>query len=828
MKVIPFCLLLLCLFLSVIQSSFAQNSISGILKDQDHKPVEFATVGLYSAADSSLVESLISNEEGSFIFQNPKIGRYYIGATFIGYRNTYSETLLIGPSQNKIDTGVLTMESSSQSLETVTVTGQKSMMEMKQDRMVFNVENSIFSEGNTALELLEKAPGVTVDQDGNIAIKGKEGVRVMLNGRLSYLSQSELAILLKSTPSNTVSKIEVITNPSSKYDAAGTSGMLNIVLKQNNNFGFNGAINANGGRGRAGRYEPGTSLNYRNGKWNLFGSYNYSHRTEIEYRTDLRRFKENQIINRYSDQRTAATTNPVAHNFKFGADFTLSEKDIFGFIVNGNIGNSDNNLTTTNELIAAAGNLILDAQTQSRDNSKWNTKSYNLNYVHKFNDAGKEFSTDFYYSGNDFQANQLMSTTYLDEAGEIIRPLSSRRGGIPSLTNVYVAKADYTSQLGKKAKIETGWKSSYVEVDNNLKYDTLSGNNWVADAGTTNHFIYKEQIHASYLNYSLEVGKFKLMAGLRGEFTQTRGLQATTDSLVKRNYFQLFPSLFSTYQLNDNQSVQMSYSRRIGRPDYNALNPFRVYRDPYQYYSGNPFLRPELSNAVEVSHNFKGIFVTTFEYSYTKEAINWLMQQVASLNLTVSTRENLQSRSYLGLSVSANLSPASWWTINAYFNVFRNRFVGGNQIAVKGVDNAKTSFFGNMSNSLKIGKGFSAELSANFTSPTVYGVYRNRNVFVMSAGIQKKVLQGEATLKLAVNDLLQTRQRRNSARFDNLDFTGRVRFGSRAVNLYAYRFGKEISPSRKRQSGSEDIQPGKKRIIDRMQIPSHPASASGL
>lgn len=814
MKILPISLALLCIFCLVTGFTFAQSSISGKLADAEGKSVEFATVTLFSA-DSTLVQAGLSDIEGVFEFKNLKNGSYYVTASSVGFESIRSKGIQFNASESRKDIGVLVMKTAENNLQEIQVIGQKSLVEMKQDRIVFNVENSIFSDGNTALELLEKAPGVTVDQDGAIALKGKEGVKVMLNGRLSYLSQSELATLLKATPSNTISQIEVITNPSSKYDAAGNSGMLNIVMKENKDSGLNGSVNANAARGRAGRYGAGMSLNYRKDNWNVFATYNHSQRTEIEFREDMRRFRSNGVVNRYSDQRTEATINPLSHNFKLGADYQLGKKDILGVMVDGNIGNSDNDLTTSNRLIDfTSGTTLLDAKTASTDGSKWNSLSYNINYTHKFDDQGRELSADVNYATNGFDANQRMETRYYNANGESSRPMSGRNGVIPSYTDVYVAKVDYVHPLNGKAKMETGWKGSYVQVDNNLKYDTLSGNDWVKDAGTTNHFIYKEQIQAGYLNYSNEWGKLSLMAGLRLEYTETEGHQVTTDSLVKRSYLKLFPSLFSTYQLNDSHTMQLSYSRRIGRPDYNDLNPFRIYRDPYQYHGGNPFLKPQLSHSFEISHNFKGIIITSIEYNYTGDAINWLMQQVDSLNLTVSTRENLKSRTYIGASVSANLNPTSWWTVNSFLNVFKSRFVGGENIAVKSVDNSQVSFYGNLSNSFKIVKDFSAEYSLNYTSPTVYGVYRNRSVFVMSAGLQKKVLQGKGSLKLTVNDILQGRQRRNSARFDNLDFTGRVRFDSRVANLsFSYSFGKKLSPARKRQSGSEDIENRVKREL---------------
>lgn len=782
-----------------------QYVVQGRIFDGSQHPVSFASVGLMNVKDSSFVSGVISEEDGSFVIRYTRPGHFYIIITFIGFDDFRSREFVLSTSAPLVDLGVLQVQEKVSLLDAVTVRAEKPVVELTSDRLIFNVENSILSEGSTALEVLERAPGVSVDQDGLISVKGREGVRVMINGRLSYLSQTELTTLLKGTPSGNISKIEVITNPSARYDAAGTSGMINIIFKENNLDGINGSAFMNAGKGRNGRFNAGGNLNYRTGKLNLYGNYSNSVRGNTELRDDIRKFRnESGALGRISAQNTSDLADVVSHDFQGGLDYYLKENTVLGILVNGNIGKRDSDINTENRLSGVDGQAIYIATTDNSESAKWNSMSYNLNFSHEFSKSGVGITADLNYSGNSFKASQYMHTNYDSEAN---LSASSRRGSIPSLTDILVGKVDYTYPLGEKGKLESGWKSSSVKVNNNLGYDTLRVDRWVLDASTSNHFIYRENIHAGYLNYQNEWGQFSLMAGLRGEYTGTVGNQVTTDSIVRRNYFQLFPSAFSTYKFDDNHSLQLTYSRRIGRPNYDDLNPFRVYRDPYQYYGGNPFVKPELGHSLEFSYSFQSKLVATLNYAGTSNAIIGVLEQIDSLNTTRSAPQNIKSKQNLGLSIMASFNMTAWWSVNSFVSVFNNRFTGGEQISLSGFNNSRTSFIGSMHNDFRLPVGIKAEISANYTSSTVYSVYRNKSVYVVSAGASRQVLNNRATLKVAVNDIFQSRQRRNSAQLDDLNFQGRVRFDSRAATVsFSYRFGGKVKAQRDRASGLDDIQ----------------------
>jgi hypothetical protein len=788
--------------------AFGQNtaSVRGQLSSVSGQPIEYATVALFSAKDSLLAKGTLSDSTGKFMFEKVPGKTYYVTAGFVGYK-TYTSTL-INLTGNEVNLGKITMEADEQLLQTVTVTAKKPLVEQRIDRTILNIENSILAEGNTALELLERAPGVTVDDEGNVSLKGRAGVTIMLNGKLTYLSQRELTTLLRGTASGSVSRIEIIANPSAKYDAAGNSGMINIVLKKSDKAGINGSVYVNAARSRANRYGAGTNLNYRSGKVNVYGSYDRAYRGEIEYVSYVRRFHDGNpgaVPNRISYQDTRTNEPLYTNNYKAGVDFFANEKNTFGILVKGNFGKYINDNNTSNLLVSGAGDVLSRPQTHNDNLDRWNSTAYNANWVHQFDDKGREFSVDLDYSVNDNRSNQTMDTRYLNDENPSLATRSVREGFVPSLTYVYVGKLDYVHPFGEKAKLETGWKSSYVDVDNNLNYDTLSNGQWVKDPSWSNHFKYKETIHAGYVNVSKEFGKLSLQLGLRGENTQTTSNQVTTDSLVKRNYFQLFPSFFATQTFNDKHTGQFSYSRRVERPDYSDLNPFRFLRDPFLYYEGNPFLRPELTHSLELSHSLKGKFITAINYSYTSDVMNWMMGQVDSLNTTSQSPQNLKSFINYGISFTASLQPASWWSSNNFVNVYRNQYKGDQNGG--DLNNSIVTFSFNTQNTFTFGNGYSAELTGYYNSKTVYGVFVTKGYSVISAGVQKSVFSKKATVKLMVNDIFQGRQRIQRARYENLDMNGHIRFDSRMATLsFSYRFGKDIIPSRRRQSGSEDIQ----------------------
>ncbi|MFD1628718.1 outer membrane beta-barrel protein [Pseudopedobacter beijingensis] len=795
--------------LSAAGSTYAQSvKINGKLQDTNHQAIEYAGVSILRLPDSVRVKGTLTDSLGNFSFSGIAKGKYFIKANFMGYKPYTGKPF--NYDGNTTNMGALIMESqASQMLSTVTVVAQKPLIEQQIDKTVLNVENSILSEGNTALELLEKAPGVNVDHDGNVSLKGRSGTSVLINGKLTYLSGRELSNLLKGTNSSSISKIEVMSNPSSKYDAAGNGGIINIVMKKNTATGFNGSVTLNGGSSRKARYDSGATLNFRSEKLNAYGNYTYGYRGETEYLDFSRNFYDNGIASGKPDRTSfqdTKTDEPLhTHNFRAGVDYFLNDKNTLGFLINGNSGKYTHDSKTGNLLLDnTATTVISDALSHNYDKQSWESLTYNLNFVHKFNKEGYEIAADADYSSNSFTSLLNLDTKYKGVTGDYNDRPSFRKGYIPSTTDVYVGKIDYSQPFLKNGKLELGIKSSFVEADNNLSYDTLKNNQWVNDAGSSNYFRYNEQIHAGYLSVNKDLNSFSIQLGLRGEYTQTKGHQITSDSLVNRNYFQLFPSLFLTKAVNKDDKVQFAYSRRIERPGYGDLNPFRVFRDPFLFYQGNPFLKPELTHTLQLSHSIKGKYITAINYNYTKDVMNWVPGQIDSINTTFSTPLNLSSFVNYGISFTASTNITRWWSGSHFANLYRNEYKGNHQQGT--LNNSMTSFSFNSQNTLRLGNGFSAEVSGLYHSKVVYGISSQKPFFVISSGIQKSLLNDMAVIKLMVNDIFQSKQLKRTTQYENIDMYTHINLDNRRAMLsFTYRFGNQNIKKRERTTGSEDV-----------------------
>ncbi|WP_316819025.1 outer membrane beta-barrel protein [Pedobacter nyackensis] len=802
-----FCIILL---ISVFSTNCVlaqeQGKITGQVTSTDGKSLPFASIALQKE-DGQMLKGTLSDTLGVFTFTSVPNGKYLVKVTVVGFNTHHSKTFLVHARQNTINLGSFSLSEDARLLNSVTIKAEKRLIEQNIDRTVINVENSILSGGNTALELLERAPGVSVNQDGEISLKGRSGVLVMINGKNTYLSPKELGMLLKGTNSNSISKIEIMGNPSAKYDAAGNAGIINIQMKKNIATGFNGAVSVNGGAGRKARYGSGINLNYRNDKLNIYGSYDYGFRGETEYLDFERRFYDNGITtglpNRTSYQNTKTDEPLHTNNFRVGLDYEFNKNNSIGFLMNGNIGKYTHDSKTDNSLIDHSGTLLSKMTTTNYDQQNWKNLTYNLNYLHKFAKEGRAFTADA-----DFASNRFTSKLNLHTISQAGTPQSSgnitRKGYVPAITDVYVAKADYTDPLSKAVKLEAGLKSSFTSSDNNLRYDLLNNGNWEYDSNGSNHFKYDEQIHAGYLNFNIDFKYFSIQAGLRAENTQTKGHQITTDSLIKRNYFQLFPSLFIDKPFGENHQLQASYSRRIERPDYGDLNPFRVFRDPLLFYQGNPFLKPEMIDGFQLSHSFKSRYTTAINYNRTTDVMTWISGQIDALNTTFEMPKNLSKLVNYGISFTASTSVATWWTGTHFANVFRNEYSGTGD---GGAINSKaTSFSFNSQNTFKAGNGYTMELNGLYNGASVYGISRYKGNYMISAGIQKTVFNDKGTLKLMVNDIFQSRQLRETTQYGNIDMNTHIHLDSRrGILSFSYRFGNQNISKKERKTGSEDI-----------------------
>ena len=640
-------------------------------------------------------------------------------------------------------------------LDEIVITKKKVLYTQKSDRLVFNVENSIVSEGGTALDVLQRAPGVVVSQDGDLSIRGQQGVAVMINGKLTQLSQKELANYLKSTTSSNIKQIEVITNPSSKYDAAGKAGIINIILKKPSTSGLKGTAFASYGRGRKNRTSSGANLSYNKNKFGLYGNYSYTFRGEEEHKN----FNQTQYTNQTREQistknlQTSITDEPLtSNNFKIGSTYEVSSKTNIEAYVDAKIGRYQNRADGRNTLVNAINELQFDALTYNDSKEKWFDYTYALSGVHKFNTEGKNMAFDFEYETSKFRSNQFQSAQNTDLSSTT--EINDRRGFIPSQLKVYTGKVDFVNPFKEKQSIEWGFKASVKNNDNPSVYEYLDNTEWIIDANSTNHFEYKEQIYAAYANYKYQLDKLNIQAGLRSEYTAIAILQKTLNEEHKDDYLKWFPSLSLKYEFNNSHSVHTSYSKRINRPSQFDLNPFRFYDDAFNYSQGNPNLIPEITHAAEIGYSWKNTFMSSLYFNSTKDVFTEIYVYNPDNNTTVTSQINVSESYNYGANITHTAELFKYWSLNTLFNIFENRFTG-NTVNSDTIDPIATINL-SIQNSFTITKSLKAEANAQYQSKSNLGIYERDGFFDFSIGISKQLLSEKGNLKLNITDVFNT------------------------------------------------------------------------
>ncbi len=792
---------------TIVMFSQAQTTsagkITGSIKDGgQQKVIDAASVSLLKAKDSSLVKIAITDKEGNFTIENVKEGTYIVLATSIGHAKTYSNVFSISADNLSVAVGVLQLIPQDKSLAAVTVVAKKPFIERKIDRTIVNVDAAISNAGTTALEVLEKSPGITVDKDGNISLKGKQGVMIMIDGKPTYLTSQDLANFLRDMPSNNLEQIEIMTNPSAKYDAAGTAGIINIKTKKNKQKGFNGSANTNYGQGIYGRNSNGLNLNYRNGKFNLFSNFGASWDNSFQELYILRKFKNNSgVTDRIFEQKAFMGRKNRNRNAKIGIDYFASKKTTIGIVLNSSSALHQQNSLNTTYFYDGIQSLDSVAVAKNDEKSPWKNSSINFNLRHTFDSTGKELTMDVDYVN--FQSDKTMgllnkyyTTNWLQSGGDNLV------GDLPTGVNIYTFKMDYTQPLKKGIKLETGIKAAYVNTDNTAGYFNVISGVKNVDYNKTNRFQYKENINAAYLNLSKEIKKWGLQGGLRVENTNNNGHQFGNplkgDSSFKNSYTGLFPNVFISYKANDKNQFSINYGRRIRRPDYEDLNPFLFFIDNYTYEQGNPFLQPSIANTMEASHTYKEFLTTSINYTHTKGLFAEVFEPNG--NAIVLTRRNFGSTDNASLSVNAQIPVAKWWMAIPYtefnYSSYKGAFASGN------ININATNFMINVTNQFTFKKGWSAELSGFYRTKGIEGQILIFPLGQVSGGLQKQVLKKKGTVKLNIRDAFRTMRPRGEISIQGTEASFRQQRDSRVITLgLSYRFGKPIKGVKNRKSG---------------------------
>jgi len=780
----------------------AKPNISGVILDENNKPADYVTVVLFKAADSSIVKTAFTDPNGTFGFIVPGKGSYFYKASNMGYKTFKSKTITVAEDNQKIDFGTAQLVAAAQNLKEVNVAATKPLIERKMDKIVMNVSNSSIMTGSSALEVLQKAPGVTVDQNDKISMMGKQGVLIQLDGKQTYMSSADVANLLRNMQSSDIESIELITNPSSKYDASGNSGIINIKTKKNKNGGTNGSVNGSLGYGKNLRANAGINLNHRTQKLNLFGNYNYG-KFERDNLIAIDRIS-NGTPDTYFMQVGESNRKQYNNNFKAGLDYFIDKKNTIGLLVNGYF-NHGTEAAGNNTLIGPSFQKVDSTLiSNSLQTNKYNNISYNLNYKSVLDTAGSEISADIDYSKYNGNDGSDYANDYLFANGNRIRPISYIRNSTPSIIDIKAFKVDYNVSLSKTVKLEAGVKSSWVKTDNDLQAEEFVNNNWQNDVRRSNQFVYDENVNAAYTNINKQFKNTSVQLGLRMEQTNSKGNLITTNTVVKRSYWDFFPTLFVQQNLSKNNQLGFSYSRRIDRPSYDALNPFIYYLDQYTYSKGNPFLNPQYTHNFELSYTLLQKYILSIGYSRVNDVIAEVILPDAANKALYQTNANIATNISYNANLNVPVQITKWWQTNNNLNVFYLSFEAPD-LAGSALKTGKTSFQFKSQQTFTIVNGFTAELNGNYESPLDYGTLSLKARYSIDAGLSKTLFKKKASLKLALSDIFNMSENNLSSAYPGLTYTVHQKNETRVGRIsFTYRFGKnEIKPARRRATGTE-------------------------
>ncbi len=788
---------------------FAQN-ITGIIKDDGGKPVNGATVSLLLPKDSSVIKLAVTKEDGRFRFSDFKKGDYLLSASYVGFVPTYTS----GFSVDGADVAIppISLTKATGELKGVTVTARKPIVEVKADKTILNVEGTINATGSDALELLRKSPGVVVDKDENLSLSGKNGVQVFIDGKPSPLTGADLAAYLKSMQASQIEAIELITNPSAKYEAAGNAGIINIRLKRNKSFGSNGSVNAGWNIGTYAKYNTGAAWNYRNKKINLFSNYNYN-RSKNQNFFNLYRTTD---VDTSFNQRSISLSRNESHGFKAGMDYYADSRNTFGVMVNGNMGENENTTRNRTE-IAYLPTSTIDRLLLANNRNKGDRKNLNFNANYRFADtSGHELNIDADYGLYRNNNNQLQPNNIYNATGNDLKETETYNMITPSDIDIYSIKADYEQNF-KKGKLGIGTKISLVESDNTFqRFNSIgngNGNGKLED--NNNNFKYTENINALYVNYNRQYKGFMVQAGVRMENTHSKGRsigfrwdyddaqKLFIDSSLDRSYTDFFPSAAITFNKNPMSQWNLTFSSRIDRPGYQNLNPFEFNLDKYTFQRGNTELRPQYTKSFGLTHTYKYKLNTAVNYSHVSDVFSIVPDNEGSKGFIMT--KNVATQDIVSLNVSMPFQ-YKWYSIfanlNAYYSHFKGDIGKGNK-----VDLDVVSFNLYAQQTFKLGKTTTAEISSFYNAPSVWqGTLESKEMWGIDVGLQQTILKGKATVKASVSDIFKTMQWAGKSNVTGqlLQVNGGWESRQFRLNL-AYRFGNsQVKAARQRKTGLEE------------------------
>lgn len=789
--------------LGVYNPIYAQTApgIHGKVYGAQHQAAAMANIILL-AADSAIVKSTICNNVGEFKLST-KPGRYLLLITKIGYDQSITGPYEVKPGDDLlVDDIALVLHIPI--LKEVSVTAQRSYIEVKPDRMTLNVASSIAADGSSVFEILSQAPGVDASK-GGISMIGRANALVMLNGKPLHLSGQELMDYLQSIPANTVKQIELITSPSAKYDAGG-AGVINIISKKGTATGTNFTLTTNTGYGKFGKAGGGITFNDHHEKLNVFGNYSYNYDKTNHIFLTNRKINYQGLQSDYNVDYNTVYQGPK-QVFSLGADLALSKKHTIGVLFSGSI--VDNEYTKDNRLkISNAGMLDSTISTKSKLSRGLSNFDYDINYTGKLDTMGRLLLADIAFGDIERRSSEYIDNYFYNSSGVAYRPDLKLQNLSPADTHIWSAKVDYVNPLSKTARLEAGIKYSLVKTDNQLIFGPQVNGVYESSPNFSSSFKYSENVNSGYIDYFEKTDKLGINAGLRLEQTNTMGSGNATmmKSDVAKHYLDWFPHIELNYRIDKKQSLDLSFNRFVDRPSFRAVNPFLYYTDLYDYNQGNPNLLPQYVNRVALSHIY-GKYITTLYASINTnfyDFVNYVQND--SSKVSRSLTQNFGKYSVLGIKFYAPVTYTRWWNADFNLDAYYQRIkayprYGNLNKGTQMISFTSTQRF-TLTNTL------TAEVFGDYESPTFYGIGQFKADYYIRAGIAKRVLNNNGRISLDVSDIFDTHRDWSDVNYQNLNMTIYNKVETRRfIIAFTYRFGNvSLKSAAKHKTGNEDEQ----------------------
>jgi hypothetical protein len=768
-------------------ATIAVGTLTGTVADSaSHQALAFATVVLRPAADAKNPLSTVTTDKGTFSFANLAAGAYTLEVRYLGYRAGRPVAVTVGAGPTAAVALALAPEH--HALAEVKVTAAKPFIEQQADKLVLNVAASPIAAGGTAADLLGRAPGV-LEQGSGYQLRGKT-VTVMLDGKLTNLSGDELKNMLAALPANSLDKVELIANPSAKYDASAAA-IVNLVTTKSLKLGTNGTATLGVGAGRYGRYNAGLNLNHRTEKLNVYGGLDRLDNQTYSTTSAVRALStEGQLAESSLETRRLQT-----NNVKLGFDYDLSKTTSVGVLVKGMLTDRTRDANSEAQLSASQQATLVRIEGASQVLSPA-VNAYYKTTLGK--DKTLRVSADYFAYARNSHNDYATSTLNTSAPADLLRDNSPARNAVKS------AMADYTQPF-QKGTLEAGLKAISTTTDNDIRWEQApAGQPWTTDFGKTNHFVYRENVQAAYATFSRDIKKVGLQVGLRAEHTSTTGTSLTMSQTTERQYTNLFPSVSAQYSYSEKTQFGFSYRRKIERAQFGIVNPFLTYLSPYRYAQGNPAIRPSLSHNFEVSYSYGSLLSGAVSYSRFSDVITGSFEKNDATQVVTNSFANYPSADQLSASLTL-MKPllGDKWQTNTTLVFMAARVQAGP--GTIGVGAASPGGYLSSNHILTLRAGLKAEVSATYMSPMTFGGMAIRSSYSGNVGISQTILKGAGTLTLNVTDVFNTQRSRFDVLAAGINSQNVNKVESRFVKLnFSYKFGNQkVKASQRRETGVE-------------------------